>query len=119
MELKIYTESNSSSRKVTKWLNDHDVDFIETRLRSNVLDKKELKVLLSFTDNGLSDLLKRTTKIKFDDLTLNTALELLIDDPRPLKSPILFDGKKLRVGFNEEEIRCFIPRELRALSRIG
>ena len=119
MELKIYTESNSSSRKVVKWLNERDIDFIDIRLRSNVLTKQELKLLLSFTDNGLSDLLKRTTTVSFDDMTLNKALDLLIADPRPLKSPILFDGNKLRIGFNEEKLRCFIPRELRALSRIG
>lgn len=119
MSLKIYTESNSSSRKVVKWLNDHDVEFIEVRLKTDALTKQEMKGLLSFTDNGLSDLLKRTTQVNFDDLPLSRAIDRLIADPRPLKSPILFDGKKLRIGFNEDKIRCFIPRRQRLLTRIG
>ncbi|MGG5373431.1 ArsC/Spx/MgsR family protein [Enterococcus sp. AZ196] len=118
MGLKIYTESNSSTRRAVRWLNENGVDFQEIRMKNDSLSKQELKTLLSFTDNGLNDLLKRTTKINFDDMTLNQALDFLVHDTSPLRTPILFDGEKLRIGFHEEEIRCFIPHPTRKLARI-
>lgn len=107
--LKIYTGHNRSSKKAVEWLNENDIDFIEIQLRSGILTKKELKLLLSSTDNGLDDLLKRATKVNFEDLILNQALDILIADPSHLKSPILFEGNNLIFGFNDDEIRCFIP----------
>ncbi|OJG77533.1 hypothetical protein RV10_GL002367 [Enterococcus pallens] len=65
----------------------------------------------------MDDLIKRTVDSShFDDMTLTQALDSLIKDPSPLRTPILFDGKKMELGFHEEEIRCFIPHELRVLA---
>ncbi|MDV8934952.1 MAG: transcriptional regulator Spx, partial [Carnobacterium sp.] len=32
-----------------------------------------------------------------------------------LRRPIMLDEKRLQVGYNEDEIRRFLPREVRAL----
>ena len=118
MGLKIYTESNTSAKKAVNWLNAHDVAFHEIRMKNDTLSQKELKTLLAFTDNGLSDLLKRTVKTNFDELTLSQALDSLIHDTSPLRSPILFDGNKLRVGYHEEELACFINQPSGKFARV-
>ncbi|WP_373849910.1 ArsC/Spx/MgsR family protein, partial [Jeotgalibaca porci] len=32
-----------------------------------------------------------------------------------LRRPIILDDKRLQVGYNEDEIRRFLPREVRAI----
>ena len=40
-------------------------------------------------------------------------VDLLVKYPDLIKRPIIFDDKRLEVGYNEEEIRRFLPRDIR------
>ncbi|CRH94310.1 Regulatory protein spx [Chlamydia trachomatis] len=40
-------------------------------------------------------------------------IDLIQDNPRILKSPILIDDKRLQVGYKEDDIRAFLPRSIR------
>ena len=46
---------------------------------------------------------------------MNTGLNILkkIYLLQKLRRPIIVDKHRLQVGYNDEEIRCFLPRELR------
>ncbi|MGM0169821.1 regulatory protein spx [Enterococcus sp. AZ135] len=119
MILHVYTGNSSSNRKVLQWLADNSVPYKKSSVKKGSFTITELKRLLAHTENGLDDLLKRSINhSQFDKMTLNQALESLIAVPTALKTPILYDGKKLVLGFNEEEIRCFIPHERRVLEKI-
>ncbi len=48
-------------------------------------------------------------------LPLQELLELVQNNPGLLRRPILIDDKRLQVGFNEDEIRRFLPRDVRQL----
>lgn len=37
----------------------------------------------------------------------------MIENPTIMKRPILIDEKRLEVGFNQEDIRSFLPRKVR------
>ena len=50
-----------------------------------------------------------------DDLPLQELLELVQNNPGLLRRPIMIDDKRLQVGFNEDEIRRFLPRDVRQL----
>lgn len=115
--LKIYIgASNSSTRKAVNWCKDTGIPFQKIRLSPYLLSHSELKNLLTFTDNGLEDLLVRTCDPKkFDKLQLHDALSKLIADPSILKTPIIFDGKRLLIGYHPEEIRCFLPKRTKRL----
>ena len=41
--------------------------------------------------------------------------ELIRKTPGLLRRPIIIDDKRLQIGYNEDEIRRFLPREVRAL----
>ena len=41
--------------------------------------------------------------------------KLIIDNPSILRRPIIVEDNKLQVGYNEEDIRVFIPAELRKI----
>ncbi|MGC4440450.1 ArsC/Spx/MgsR family protein, partial [Streptococcus suis] len=48
-----------------------------------------------------------------EDLSLSQVIDLIQENPRILKSPILIDDKRLQVGYKEDDIRAFLPRSIR------
>ncbi|KZU53431.1 putative arsenate reductase [Lactiplantibacillus plantarum] len=40
---------------------------------------------------------------------------MITHDPSLLRRPIMLDEKRLQVGYNEDEIRRFLPRKIRTL----
>ena len=46
-------------------------------------------------------------------LSIQQLYELIQKHPRMLRSPILLDDKRIQIGYNEMDIRRFIPRKIR------
>ena len=40
---------------------------------------------------------------------------MLVKNPSVIKLPIIIDEKKIVIGFNEREIRCFLSKEYRRM----
>lgn len=113
--------SCTSCRKAKRWLEQFDLPFKERNMFSNPLTKNELKQLLSMTENGTEDLISTRSKvfqnidIDFDELTMNELLKIVETNPSILRRPLILDEKRLQVGFNEDEIRTFLPRNVRKM----
>jgi regulatory protein spx len=100
---------------------DHNIPFEEQNLFADSLTSEDLKQILSMTEDGTEEIISTRSKIfqnlhlKLDDLSFNELLDLLIEKPGLLRRPILIDEKRLQVGFNEDEIRRFLPRQVRTM----
>lgn len=111
--------SSASSRKARSWLNEHRVEFKERNISSNPLNSDEVKQILRLTENGSEDIISKRSNIfkklniDIDDLSLTELVDLLVKYPDLIKRPIIFDDRRLEVGYNEEEIRRFLPRYVR------
>lgn len=46
-------------------------------------------------------------------MSVNEVIDLIQENPRILKSPILIDDKRLQIGYKEDDIRAFLPRSIR------
>ena len=121
--IKIYTSpSCSSCKKVKKWFDEQHIEYVEKNIFTSVLNPKELKEILEKSENGTDDIIsKRSNIIKegnvdIDSMTLNELIEFIKKNPSCLKRPIMVDDRKIQVGYNEEEIRTFIPREAREIA---
>ena len=85
------------------------------------LTEIEIKSILKMTEEGTEEIISTRSKafqelnIDLDELPLNTLFTLIEDNPGLLRRPIILDEKRLQVGYNEDEIRRFLPREVRAL----
>ena len=44
--------------------------------------------------------------------------KLISKNPGLLRRPIIIDDKRLQVGYNEDEIRRFLPRKVRELELV-
>ena len=118
--VKIYTTpSCSSCKKAKKWLDDHQIEYQEKNIFAYPLTKSDIELMLKNTENGFDDIISRRSKymlennIDIDNLKVSELEQLIIDNPSILKRPIIVQDKKLQIGYNEEEIRVFIPKEIR------
>ncbi|WP_373197464.1 transcriptional regulator SpxA [Enterococcus faecium] len=120
--LTLYTSpSCTSCRKARAWLQEHQIPFVERNIFSEPLNSSELKAILQMTEDGTEEIISTRSKVfqklnmDLDDLPLQELLELVQNNPGLLRRPIMIDDKRLQVGFNEDEIRRFLPRDVRKL----
>lgn len=120
MSVKVYTSpSCASCRKAKKWLNDFGIDYVEKNIFVSKLNREELKAILEKTEHGFDDIISTRSKVfkekstDIEDMSINELLDFIEANPSVLKRPIIIDDRRLQIGYNDEEIRVFIPRELR------
>lgn len=118
--IKIYTSpSCSSCRKVKKWFDENGIPYVAKSIFSSDFTKADIKEMISKSENGTDDIISTRSKIflendiNFDDMTISQLCEFILANPTVLKRPIIVDDHRLQVGYNEEEIRTFIPRAKR------
>ena len=80
---------------------------------------EEIKNILQMTEEGTEDIISTRSKayseldLDISELSLNQFFELVQEQPGLLRRPIMIDNKRLQIGYNEDEIRRFLPREVR------
>ena len=121
--IRIYTApSCASCRKVKSRLKEHNIAYVEKNIFSTILRKEELRELLERSENGTDDIISKRSKVikegnvDLESMTVNELIQFIQDHPSVLKRPIIMDERRFQVGYNSEEIRAFIPRELRHLA---
>ena len=121
MTVTIYTQSScSSSRKALKWLKENNIAYNEKRITSQPLTLAEFKQILSMTEEGTDEIIAtnsndfKNLEADIDQLSIQELYNLIQQHPRMLRSPILMDEKRIQIGYNEMDIRRFIPRRIRA-----
>lgn len=120
--LNLYTSpSCTSCRKSKAWLKEHDIPFKERNIFANPLNKEEIMQILRMTENGTEEIIStrsrtfQNLKINLDDLSIDQLIDLVEKNPSLLRRPIIMDDRRLQVGYNEDEIRRFLPRKVRRL----
>ena len=111
--------SCTSCRKAKAWLEKHKVPFEEHNIMTSPLTRKELQHILSLTENGTDDIISTRSKIfqklnlDVESLSISELLRLIEENPSLLRRPIILEDKRMQIGFNEDEIRAFLPRGYR------
>ncbi len=116
----LYTSpSCTSCRKAKLWLEEHDIAYTERNIMSEPLSIKEIKEILRMTEDGTDEIISTRSKIfqklniNVEALPLQQLYSLIQENPGLLRRPIIIDEKRLQVGYNEDEIRRFLPRRVR------
>ena len=120
--IRLYTAPGSQSfRKAKSWLTNRHMDFVEKNILSAQLREEELKEFLERSENGTDDIVSRRSKVfqeshlDFDGMSTKELIKFIQQNPAILKRPIIMDERRFLVGYNDEEIRAFIPREERQM----
>jgi regulatory protein spx len=116
----LYTSpSCTSCRKAKAWLEEHEIPYHERNVFSEPLTIEEIKEILRMTEDGTDEIISTRSKtfqklnVNLETMPLPNLLELIKDNPGLLRRPIIIDEKRLQVGYNEDEIRRFLPRKVR------
>ncbi|MBW9211854.1 MULTISPECIES: transcriptional regulator Spx [Terrabacteria group] len=116
----VYTSPGCAScRKVKSWLNEHHLPFIEKNIFKTLLNDNEIKHLLMRSENGSDDIISKRSKViqemnlDLDAMTVDELVHFIKKNPSVLKRPIIISENSFQVGYDEEEMGVFVPRELR------
>lgn len=123
--INLYVSSSCTScRKARAWLNKHDVPFKERNIFSEPLTKEEIVNILRLTENGTEEIISTRSRafqelhVNLDDLSIDQLLDLVEKNQSLLRRPIIMDDRRLQVGYNDDEIRRFLPRKVRRLELV-
>jgi len=116
----LYTSSSCSScRKAKKWLDENHIPYKEKNIIGIRLTRDDIINMLKFSENGFEDIISTRSKVfkdnqlETDDMRFGELADFIIDNPTVLKRPIIINEKIMQTGYNEDEIRAFIPRRFR------
>ena len=118
--IQIYTTpSCASCRKAKKWFDQYKIPYSEKNIFSIKLSKEDIFKMLANSENGFEDIISTRSKVfkekKLDPDSMSTSslVEFIIENPSVLKRPIIINENELQVGYNNEDITIFLPKELR------
>ena len=110
----VYTSPGCAScRKVKNYMKENKLEYKEKNIFKTLLNEKEIKYLISRTENGTEDLISKRSRIfqennfNIDNMTIDELCKFIVENPSVLKRPIIIDDKNLQVGYDEEEIEIF------------
>lgn len=116
----LYTSpSCTSCRKAKAWLEEHDIAYKERNIFSEPLSIEEIKEILRMTEDGTDEIISTRSKtfqklnVNLETMPLQDLFGIIQNNPGLLRRPIIIDEKRLQVGYNEDEIRRFLPRKVR------
>ncbi len=118
--IQIYTTpSCASCRKAKKWFDRYNIPYSEKNIFSIKLSEEDIFRMLANSENGFDDIISTRSKIfkekKLDpeNMSVKSLVEFIISYPSVLKRPIIINESDLQVGYNNEDITIFLPKELR------
>lgn len=99
-----------------KWFDEQKIPYQLKNIFSPSLSTADLMEIITKCENGTDDIISPRSKIvqeggiNFDDMKISELIAFIKANPTVLKRPIIVDDRRVQVGYNEEEIRTFIPR---------
>ena len=118
--IQIYTTpSCASCRKAKKWFDQYKIPYSEKNIFSIKLSEDDIFKMLANSENGFEDIISTRSKIfkekklDPDSMSVKELVDFIIEYPSVLKRPIIINENELQVGYNNEDITIFLPKELR------
>ena len=118
--IQIYTTpSCASCRKAKKWFDQYNIPYSEKNIFSIKLSKEDIFRMLANSENGFEDIIStrskifREKKLEPECMSVQALVSFIIEYPSVLKRPIIINENELQVGYNNEDITIFLPKELR------
>ncbi|MDF2557083.1 MAG: ArsR family transcriptional regulator [Bacillales bacterium] len=113
------TPSCTSCRKAKAWLEENNIPYVEKNIFNELMSIQEIKDILKMTEEGTEEIISTRSKtyedldLDLDSIPLKELYDVIQKNPGLLRRPIIIDDKRLQVGYNEDEIRRFLPRKVR------
>lgn len=117
------SQSCNSSKRAINWFNRNNISFQAQRISQ--ISREDIVLALSMTDDGLKSIVKcqgHTNTIKkissLNTMNFNEAISYIKTHTEILRTPIIISKNKILIGYNDADIRQFIPQYKRRLKNI-
>lgn len=124
--IKFYTyPSCTSCRRTKAWLKNKEVTFKERHIFRETPSYDELLEILQLTTDGIDEILAtrgktyKSLNIDVNELSISEFIDLVMKEPKLLRRPILTDGDKLVVGYNEDGLKNISRQKQEILTKIS
>lgn len=108
---KLYVNTScTSSRKAVAYFKKNNIPFREIKLTNETISKEDLELIMESSD-GFEDLIKSTKLKDILDMSTNQCKEYIIENPTILRTPVVVQGFKTYIGFNDDAMGMFLNRE--------
>lgn len=121
--IKVYiAPACSSCDKAQAWLSERGLKFEVINLFTANLSTEDFFEIFSLCENGTEDVISKRSRayqrlnLDFDTMTLHELAKVIEENRTLLRRPLILDDKRLQVGYNEDDIRKFLPREVRRVA---
>lgn len=121
--IKIYSLKRCAScKKTIEWFKFHNLEFEEIDIKKGTIGSDNFVKLLSLTDGGVLDIISTKCqefykiKNKIDELHLTEFIDFIDHNRQLLKHPLIINDTCIQIGYNSEQIRCFIPSDIRKIN---
>ncbi|WP_442774107.1 Spx/MgsR family RNA polymerase-binding regulatory protein [Lactococcus hircilactis] len=118
--IKIYTViSCSSCKKAKEWMENHQLEYEEVNLLNDHMTREDFLKILSLTDDGTEEVISKRSRayqrlnLDSESLSINELVRIFDENRTLLRRPLILDDCRLQVGYNEDDIRKFLPRDIR------
>ena len=107
------------AEKQKKWFDQYKIPYSEKNIFSIKLSKEDIYKMLANSENGFDDIISTRSKVfkekhlEPESMTIQELVNFIIENPSVLKRPIIINENELQVGYNNEDITIFLPKELR------
>ncbi len=122
--IKIYqkSSSNQSAERVTSWFKKRNIPYVV--ISKSSLCKEDIVRVLELSNKGFDEIIVSESKAPklyselrsscdLDQISTEQMIQFILKNQQLLRSPITFDDRRLLIGYNNEDIRTFIPWRLR------
>lgn len=110
---------NSVVEQITTLFDDYHINY--EVLTPKRLKRGYIRHILEISDNGFEQIMISKTRgkklysqvfgrNKIESFTVNEMIDILLMNPKLLKSPIIFNDKQLLTGYDPEALRSFLPK---------
>lgn len=118
--IKLYTSpSCSSCRKVKKYFKQYNIDYVEKNILTTPLTRDDIFKMLINSENGFEDIISTRSNIfkekgqEIDSMKMHDLIDFIVANPSVLKRPIIVTDYEIQVGYNDDDIEIFLPKEIR------
>ena len=118
--IKLYTSpSCSSCRKVKKYFKKYNIEYVEKNILTTPLTRDDIFKILINSENGFEDIISTRSNIykekaqEIEKMKIHELIDFIIENPSILKRPIIVTDYEIQVGYNDDDIELFLPREIR------
>ncbi|MDC9032132.1 ArsC/Spx/MgsR family protein [Columbia Basin potato purple top phytoplasma] len=109
----------SSCKKAKQWLDLHHIKYHEKNLSHSSFTEKDIDIILNYENIDFTNIISTRSRIfkkQKKDLFLMTIQKIkkfIVKNPSICKKPIIYNSKSIVIGYNKEDIRVFMPKNLR------